>query len=129
MKTMTIEEFRTAVHAQDVPREHYAFRCPMCKTVQTSTDLIKAGAGATVDEVQVFLGFSCVGRFTGAGSPSKATPGQGCDWTLGGLFRMHELEVITEDGAHHAHFEPATPEEAQSHYAAFLARSPSETDL
>ncbi len=119
MKTMTIEEFRAAVKSQGVPREHYAFRCPMCKTVQSAADLIAAGAGPDLEAVQPSLGFSCIGRFTGAGSPSKdKAPGAGCNWTLGGLFRLHELEVITEDGQHHPHFEPVTPAEAQAHQLA-----------
>jgi hypothetical protein len=118
MKTMPLAEFRAALQAQGVPREHLAFRCPMCKTIQSAHDLITAGAGDDLDAVQQYLGFSCVGRFTGAGSPSQASPGSGCNWTLGGLFRMHELEVITEDGKHHPHFEPATPEEAQAHQVA-----------
>ena len=118
MKTMPIEEFRAAVHAQGVPREHFAFLCPMCKTVQSSADLIEAGAGQDFDSVRQYLGFSCVGRFTGAGSPSKQAPGTGCNWTLGGLFRMHELEVVTEDGVHHPHFEPVTADQAQAHQLA-----------
>ena len=42
-------------------------------------------------------------------------PKQGCDWTLGGMFQLHKLEVVTEDGEHYPRFEPCTPEEAQSH--------------
>lgn len=118
MKTMTHPEYIAALKAQGVPREHLAFRCPMCGTVQSAHDLIAAGAGEDFEAIEGRLGFSCVGRLTGAGSPSS-TKGQGigCNWTLGGLFQMHELEVITEDGKHHPSFEPVTPEEAQAHYA------------
>jgi len=46
MKTMTVEEFHTALKAQGVAsHEHAAFICPMCKTVQSARDLIAAGAG------------------------------------------------------------------------------------
>jgi hypothetical protein len=119
MKTMSLADFHAVLKAQGVPRDHLAFRCPMCQTVQSANDLITACAGKDFEEVDKYLGFSCVGRFTGAGSPS-ATKGKGigCNWTLGGLFQMHELEVITEDGKNHPQFEPVTPEEAQAHQVA-----------
>ncbi|WP_312903576.1 ASCH domain-containing protein [Stutzerimonas nitrititolerans] len=116
MKTMTLDEFRDALKAQGVPRDHFAFRCPRCKTIQSANDLIAAGAGEDFEAVERYLGFSCVGRFTGADDPSKTKPG--CNWTLGGLFQIHELEVVTEDGIHHPRFSPATPDEAQAHQAA-----------
>lgn len=118
LKTITHEELKAAVLAQGVPYDHFAFICPMCGTVQSADDLIKASAGKDFDDVEKYLGFSCIGRFTGMGPPSKAratAPGKGCNWTLGGLFRMHKLEVITEDGKRHPHFEVATPEQAQEH--------------
>lgn len=119
MKTMSLADFHAALKAQGVPRDHLAFRCPICKTVQSAHDLIAAGAGGTFEDVDKYLGFSCVGRFTQAGGHVKGTPpGKGCNWTLGGLFQMHELEVITEDGKQHPQFEPVTPEEAQAHQVA-----------
>lgn len=65
------------------------FVCPHCKTPQSAKDLIEVGAGKDFDEVEKYLGFSCIGRFTND---------RGCDWTLGGLFQLHELEIILEDG-------------------------------
>jgi hypothetical protein len=118
MKTMTITEFRQTLKDQGVPREHYAFRCPTCRTVQSAADLIAAGAGADFDAVQPYLAFSCVGRFTGAGSPSDNPPGTGCNWTLGGFFLAHQLEVIDDEGKHHPRFEPVSAEEAQAHLQA-----------
>lgn len=115
MKTMTITEFHGALIAQGVKREDLALICPMCQTLQSATDLIKAGAGADFDAVEKYLGFSCVGRFTGAGSPRKEPDGKPCNWTLGGLFHTHKLEVETPDGKKHPRFEPATPEQAQAH--------------
>ena len=35
------------------------------------------------------MGFSCIGMFN---------EGVGCDWTLGGLFLIHEIEVESADG-------------------------------
>jgi len=119
MKTMTIQELRDSLKAQGVPRENYAFRCPMCGTVQSAADLITAGAGADFAAVEPYLGFSCIGRFTGAGGPSQEkAPGSGCNWTLGGLFQMHKLEVTDEEGKSHPLFEPATAEEAQANQQA-----------
>lgn len=115
MRKITIEQFSAELKEQGVKSiEHCAFRCPMCKTIQSSRSLIHAGAGGTFEQVQPYLGFSCVGRFTNAG-PHKpgAEPGRGCNWTLGGLFTIHELTVITVDGKEHMRFELATPEEAQ----------------
>ena len=121
MRTMTLSDFHATLRAQGVPREDLAFRCPMCGTIQSARDLIAAGAGLTFDDVERFLGFSCVGRWTGAGSPRKEPDGKPCNWTLGGLLPMHEMEVVTEDGARHPRFEPVTPEEAQAHAAEFAA--------
>ena len=114
-KTMTLDEFHKACKAQAPSADLIVFRCPACKTLQTARDLIAAGAGATFDDVEKYIGFSCVGRFTGAGSPRKAPDGKPCNWTLGGLFRLHSFEVVTPDGTHHPHFELATQEEADAH--------------
>lgn len=118
MKTMSLDEFQAALKAQGVSLEHLAVKCPMCGTVQSAADLILAGAGENFAAVEKYLGFSCVGRFTNAKPWRKGDPsGQGCDWTLGGLFSLHTLEVVTEDGAHHPRFEPATAEEARANRA------------
>ena len=116
MRTITLAQFHAEMKAQGVKRiEDVAFVCPCCKTVQSATNLIAARAGSSMDEVEKYLGFSCVGRFTGAKSPRKEPDGNPCNWTLGGLFALHELEVVTEDGKHHPRFELATPEQAQRH--------------
>lgn len=119
MITKTYAEFVDMIRAQGVSENTDAvFVCPACKTHQSAHDLIAAGAGADFDTVQGFLGFSCVGRFTGAGSPRREPDGKPCNWTLGGLFRIHALEVVTEDGTRHPHFEPATPEQALAYHKA-----------
>jgi len=121
MQTLTLEQYHEAMKAQGVGlRNFLAVKCPMCQTVQTAADLISAGAGADFDAVEKYLAFSCVGRFTGAGSPRKKPDGKPCNWTLGGLFSCHKLEVVTPDGEKHPRFELATPEEAQAHKAALL---------
>jgi hypothetical protein len=117
MQTMTLDEYRAALQAQGEPNTaKWCLVCPMCGTVQNADDLIAAGAGMTFDDIEKFLGFSCVGRFTHGKPPPKRNGTQdGCNWTLGGLFRCHTLEVVTPDGKHHPRFAPATREQAQAH--------------
>lgn len=123
-KTMPLAELQAALKNQGVLPEHYAFKCPICGTVQSAADLIRAGAGGNYDEVEGKVGFSCVGRFTNAGPHKRGeVAGRGCDWTLGGLFRLHVLEVVTEDGERHPLFEPASPEEAQANMQKHLGES------
>lgn len=124
MKTMTIPEFHAALHDQKAPsREDIAFKCVMCGTVQSARSFINAGAGKTMDDVDRWLGFSCVGRFTKAGPHKKGTPpGKSCDWTLGGLFTLHCLEVVDADGKKHPHFEPASPDETSALARTFHAQ-------
>lgn len=105
MITMTLAEFQAAVKAQGEPLRRVKFICPMCRTPQCAEDFIEAGAGRTFEEVEKFVGFSCVGRFTDAPAPRREPDGKPCNWSLGGLLRMHELEVITPDGQKHPHFE------------------------
>jgi hypothetical protein len=125
MITMTLDEFQAALKGQGVSsHEFFALVCPRCGKVQCAKDLIAAGAGKGFDEVERYLGFSCVGRWTKAGPARRAKDGKGCDWTLGGLFQLHELEVVTEDGKKHPRFVPATPEAAQAHQAEISVTAP-----
>lgn len=118
IRKMTVPELHAAFKAQGVSaREHVACKCVMCGTVQSLDDFVRA-SGEPADVVEKFFGFSCIGRFTGAGEHKRGTPpGKGCNWTLGGLLRLHTLVVVTEDGKEHPFFELATPEEAQAHEA------------
>ncbi|CAB3717104.1 hypothetical protein CEY09_31610 [Achromobacter marplatensis] len=118
MKRMTLEEFQAACMAQASRSELTTVKCPMCGTLQNALDFIAAGAGKDWDDVSRYIGFSCVGRFTGAGSPRKEPDGQPCNWSLGGLFKTHRMVVVTPDGKEHPHFELASPEEATAHHDA-----------
>lgn len=107
MKTMTLAEFHASMKSQGVPIGSVTFRCPMCGTLQSANALIAAGAGETLKDVEGYLGFSCVGRWTGQGAHLDSNPpGHGCDWTLGGLMKIHELEVIDDDGNRQPRFMP-----------------------
>lgn len=116
MRTISLEEFHNELRAQGVPKIHLAFVCPVCNTMQSAHDLIQAKAGKNFDEVQTYLGFSCVGRFTNAGPyiPSEPPASPGCDLTLGGLLRVHKLEVMDE-GQPLPRFEIANPVAAFRH--------------
>lgn len=65
----------------------WKFRCVSCGNVQ-SHESVKA-RNPEVRETERWIYFACEGRHT---------PGVGCNWTLGGLFRIHKLEVV--DGDH-----------------------------
>ncbi|TDT94891.1 hypothetical protein DFO45_2649 [Azorhizobium sp. AG788] len=117
MKRVSIPEFHSALKAQGVAKVHLAFKCPLCGTVQSASDFIAAFAGNTFDDVEKYLGFSCIGRWTGAGAPRKKPDGRPCNWTLGGFLKLHQLEVVDDEGRAHPRFEVATPEEAQQHAA------------
>lgn len=123
MITLTVAELHAALRAQGVQRrEDFALICPMCRTVQTGQDLINAGVGATFDDIEPYLGYSCLGRFTGAPMPRPEPDGHPCNWTLGGLFQLHEVEVLADDGTTSPLFEPATAEQAQALAARRSAR-------
>lgn len=120
MRKISIEEFRAELAAQGVSgREHGAFKCVACGTVQSMALL--AANGVPEGKLESQIGFSCVGRWTHR-TPIPATDKWGgprtdgkigCDWTLGGLFQEHELIVIDENGEHLC-FGLATPAEAQA---------------
>jgi hypothetical protein len=117
-RKITLEEFRAQLIAQGVSSEkHAAFKCPICGTVQSMATLALAGVAEA--DCEKYIAFSCEGRFTGAGPWTQGKKKQvqraqrGCDWTLGGLFQLHTLEVVTPDGKIHPRFEFASPEEAQ----------------
>jgi hypothetical protein len=125
---ITVDEFRTRLIAQGVSNQnHAALICPVCRTVQSIASLVRAGADP--ERAERMIGFACEGRLTNAGSwPSdkdktaKAKARRrvrGCDWTLGGLFQIHELEVMV-DGEKHPRFRLASPEQAQELEAAAI---------
>ncbi|NVN02914.1 MULTISPECIES: VVA0879 family protein [Asaia] len=113
MRKITLDEFLSELKNQGQAREDAAFVCPMCGTVQSAKSLIAAGAGNSFEEVETKLGYSCVGRWLGSPAPRKKPDGKPCNWTLGGLFRLHALEVTGPDGKDHPFFEIATIEQAE----------------
>lgn len=74
----------------------WKFKCPQCGGIQTLNDFIEA----RVTEPGNKFYFSCIGRWV---------KGRGCDWTLGGLFQIHKIEVLVE-GRNIPVFEFSEPE-------------------
>ena len=95
MKTYTHDDWVTEakkLFGDDLKK--WSFVCPQCKTAQTIQDFIDAGVEK--ERISTAIAFSCIGRFT---------EDKGCDWTLGGLFHIHKVEIIMEDGKNHPAFE------------------------
>jgi hypothetical protein len=63
----------------------WKFVCPRCETEQSAADF--KAAGVPRERLDGQLAFSCIGRHTDK---------KGCDWTLGGLFQIHTLEVLID---------------------------------
>lgn len=116
-KEITLEQYHEQLKAQGVDIKKALMRCPACGTVQCWEDFKKAGVHPP--EIESYLGFSCIGRFTKAGDEGIKKHNQGkrwnkgCNWTLGGLFQIHTLVVVAEDGTKHPRFEVLTKEDAE----------------
>jgi len=77
-------------------KKKWQFICPNCGTVQTEEQFIEHG----VTDYESVVAFSCIGRYV---------DGIGCNWTLGGLFKIHNLEVMDDDGKSYPFFDLAEP--------------------
>jgi len=85
MKKMTLTEWKAeATRRFGNDPYKWKFKCTSCGHVQCAEDF----KGLVEDPMSVMF-FSCLGRFK---------DDVGCNWTLGGLFQMHTLEVDPEDG-------------------------------
>ena len=75
--------------------DKWRVRCPMCGKVTELSEYRAAGAeGPDCAFVE------CIGRYTGQGSPDKAT-GKGCNWAAYGLFGIpsdDKYKITFEDG-------------------------------
>jgi hypothetical protein len=95
MKEMSLKDFKkqaTKLYGED--SNNWKYKCPRCETIQEYKDFINAGVKP--EDIDKYIGFSCIGRWD---------KNKGCDWTLGGLFQIHKLEIIDNKGNHHPHFE------------------------
>jgi len=86
IKVLTIEEWKkigTEKFGADI--KTWKFKCCNCGESQTLQEFMEYG----VNEPGAKFYYSCIGRYDKS---------RGCDWTLGGLFRFHKTEVISEEG-------------------------------
>jgi len=104
---MTHEAFLEEAKRRFGPNaRRWKFVCPACGTVHSVQQLIDAvlANGGHLENVQRLAGSICIGRLTGKGDQGihaknrGETWDKGCNWTLGGLLRIHTLEVIYPDG-------------------------------
>ena len=83
MRTLTHDEW----HARgrelygDDPRK-WRFRCVACGNIQSHESVTERNP--RIGDTSRWIYYACEGRHT---------DGVGCDWTLGGLFKVHKLEV------------------------------------
>lgn len=99
-----------------------AFVCPVCATVQSVSSLKKVGA--SVEIAARMIGYQCEGDLIGAGPwPNSSDQSdrakqrraiRGCNWTLGGHFKIHVLEVLASDVVSMPWFQVATPAQAEA---------------
>lgn len=107
METIDYEEFITRCKNQNEDILKVVFVCPKCETPQTGNDLIEVGAGNNLEDIEGYLGYSCLGRFDDS---------KGCNWSLGGLFKIHELEINIDEKTKREIFRFASNEEVKDYY-------------
>jgi len=108
LKTYTLVQWEAEARRRfgDDPAA-WRFVCPRCGAAQSIQDFLDAGvaaqsirdfvdAGFDRETIEKVIGFSCIGRYA---------EGRGCDWTLGGLFKIHQVEVVADDGKRHPYFD------------------------
>jgi hypothetical protein len=85
-------------------REAWRFVCPCCKYEQTVAECRHAGQPVNA------IGFSCIGRWTGAQREALGGKGPGpCNYAGGGLFRLNPIRVLDPEGIAHELFAFAEP--------------------
>lgn len=100
---MTVEEWRAEGTRRFGPdMEHWRFVCPCCHYVQSVAECRAAGMANAI-------GFSCIGRWTGAKREALGGTGLGpCNYAGGGLFRLNPTRVLDADGHEYEMFDFAS---------------------
>ena len=89
MKTITLDEWwKEGIRLFGEDRINWKFVCPKCKTIQSAKDFLEI-IDFPKEKIGTALGYSCIGRFIDE---------KGCDWSLGGLFQIHTVEIALADG-------------------------------
>jgi DNA-directed RNA polymerase subunit RPC12/RpoP len=106
---MKVEEWKSkAEHLFGKNMRDWVFRCPHCDNEQSVASIMaRLESSLDVDEASIWkqVMYNCEGRLL---------EGKGCDWTVFGLFRIHVLELIHEDGTITPVFDFGTRKEANS---------------
>lgn len=90
MNQMTLTEWRAEARRRyGDAASRWEFQCVACGHKQSGRSIMERTPTLTAEEVVSRVYFSCEGRWV---------KGVGCDWTLGGLFKIHQREVIDEEG-------------------------------
>lgn len=73
-------------------QKNWRFICPSCHHIATVQEWQEAGGGDAA-------GFSCIGRWTNAGSDKAFKKSGGpCNYAGGGLFKLNPVEVKMQEG-------------------------------
>jgi len=75
----------------DDPKE-WRFVCPSCGHVQTFNDFL--ALDMVPEDVEKYVGFSCIGRFDGHGDTDICSGKSPCNYTAGGLLNINPIKVI-----------------------------------
>jgi hypothetical protein len=108
MIRMTREQWIAAGKSRyGADRMQWRFRCPSCGHIATPQDYRAAGAPQTA------VGFSCVGRWSGAASEAFSDASGPCNYAGGGLFRINPL-LVTDGEQEWQMFDFAEPFEGEA---------------
>ncbi len=91
------EWFDEAVRRLGDNQNHWEFICPACGFVQ-SVDTFRGLTDLADDQIEKYIGFSCVGRWLKEGEPREAF-GRGlgpCNYAGGGLIGLNRIAVEHE---------------------------------
>jgi len=90
----------------------WKFKCPVCQTVQTAQDFVRAGLSK--EEASTSIAQECIGRHLQnkekAFGEKKRKKGVPCDYAGYGLFKLNPVEIIMDDGTKYNAFDFADEE-------------------
>ena len=85
MKELSYKEWiNKAIELFGKDSKNWGFVCPSCGHIQSVKSVLEHNPSLNPEDVKKWINYSCEGRYN---------EGEGCDWTLGGLFKIHKLEI------------------------------------
>lgn len=95
MATLSVEQWRAAaIELFGEDELLWRWKCPSCGHIASTQDYKNAGAPSTA------VGFSCVGRWSGATQEAFADGPGPCSYAGGGLLRINPVTVMDGTVAH-----------------------------